>query len=52
MKTYIVHVVTANHGDFKITLDADSLAEAESIARYCVRYQFTNDIVSSHAAPK
>jgi hypothetical protein len=52
MQTYIVHVVTADRGDFKITTKADSLNDAECIARQCVRYQFTNDIISSHAAPK
>jgi hypothetical protein len=52
MKAYIVHIVTADHGDFKITTKADSLHDAECIARKCVRYQFTNDIVSSHAVPK
>lgn len=49
MNTYIVRVITADRGDFKITTKADSLNDAKCIARQCVRYQFTNDIVSSHA---
>jgi hypothetical protein len=52
MNTYIVRVVTTDRGDFKITTKANSLNDAECIARQCVRYQLTNDIVSSHAWPK
>jgi len=51
-RKYIVHVETADRGDFKIHTLASSCSEAESIARYCVRQQFTNDILSSHAWPK
>jgi hypothetical protein len=49
---YIVHVETANNGDFKIHAEADSCREAEAIARQCVRTQFTSEIISSHAWPK
>jgi len=51
-RKYIVHVSTADRGEFKIHTTATSCIEAESIARQCVRYQFTNDITSSHAWPK
>jgi len=50
-RKYIVHVETADRGDFKIHTKASSCNEAESIARQCIRYQFTNDIISSHAWP-
>jgi len=52
MQTYTVHVSTEDRGDFKITTKATDSNEAESIARQCVRYQFSNSIISSWAIPK